>query len=94
MHLLPVVREVELRDRFVEHESLDQDADEVVVDQVARQAQVDEALRGAQAVREDLRVAHLHSKQAALVLDAYMLRPVRQRQVRQVLQVLEHDPHV
>ena len=84
-----VMREIKLRDRLVEHEALDQDANQVIIDQVAGQGEVGEGGRRPQAVLERRGIGHLHAEQGPLVLHAHVLGAVSERQVAQVWQVLE-----
>ena len=83
------MRQIKLSDSLVEHETLDKDANQVIVDQVAGQGEVGEGVRRPQAVLESLGIGHLHTKQGPLVLHTHMLCAISERQVAQVRQVLE-----
>lgn len=89
-----VVRKIKLTYGFVESEPLNEYVHQVVIDLIAWHAQIHEWLRGLETFREDLRVAHLHAELGPLVLPAYVLRAVRNSQMRQVGQVLEDYAHV
>ena len=84
-----VMRQIKLSDSLVQHETLDKDANQVIIDQVAGQGEVGEGVRRPQAVLESLGIGHLHTEQRSLVLHAHVLCTISEREIAQVRQVLE-----
>ena len=73
------MRQVKLGDGLVQHETLNEDSDKVVIDQVAWQGQIGQSAGGAQAVLEGRSIGHLHSEQWSFILHADVLGTVRER---------------
>ena len=84
-----VVREVKLGDGLVEHESLDKDADKIIVDEVTWQGEIGKRRCRSQAILEGSSIRHLHTEERSLVLHADMLGAIGERQVAEIGQVLE-----
>lgn len=84
-----VVRQVQLRNCFVQHQILYQNLSQVIVDQVPRQAQVRERSCRPQALRKILGVRHFHPKHRSFVLHTHMFGAVGQLQESQVWKIVE-----
>ena len=57
-----VMREIKLGDGLIQHESLDENRDEIIINQVTRQSQEYERLSRSQTLTEYLSITHLHAE--------------------------------
>ena len=83
-----------MTDSLVENQTFDQNADKIIVNEVTWQTEIHKTLSDFQALREDLGVAHLHTKQWSFVLHADMFSSICELEMAQIGQIVEDDAHV